>query len=236
MPTAVSDTALRTSDPSDGWWYTGWISARVVAGITDRHGDRERFLRKLPQPHAIIEAEQVHGASLAVVEHPVMLSQPLAGCDALVTSVPGVALLMRTADCVPIGFADPARGIVALAHVGWRGVAASLPARVIAALRHMYQSQAAEVRVVIGPSIRSCCYEVGPEFRAWCGAFLQDRGERQTCDLVGAAVDQLQRCGVRPAHVLDSRECTACNTQRWFSVRREGDATGRMTSLIMLRP
>ena len=219
-----------------GWRLRGWASGRVVAGVTGRSLDIAQFLRSLHPSASAVEAEQVHGSSLAVIARPGPATQMVPGCDALLTHLAGTALLVRTADCLPLFFADPRRGVVGLAHVGWRGLAASLPARVVAAFRHVYHVPAEALRVAIGPAIRACCYEVGPEFAGRFGPFVQQRGGRRTCDLVGAACDELRRCGIRPDRVADTRQCTACDVQRWFSLRQEGPSTGRLTSAICLRP
>jgi len=214
-----------------------------VAGLTSRHVEASRLLQDLHPSATMVEAEQVHGSSIAVIAHappPAGMAgnTPTAvpGCDALLTHVAGVALGVRTADCLPLFFADPGRGAVGIAHVGWRGLVGHLPARVVAAFRHVYQTWPRELAVAIGPAIRACCYEVGPEFAGQFGPFVQERGARRTCDLVGVAVDQLRRCGVRTGQILDTGQCTACDVQRWYSLRQEGPATGRLTSLIMLRP
>ena len=221
--------------PGGGWWFTSRVLPRVAAGITDRQTDRSILVPRR-RPPRLVEAEQVHGASVAVVERSSDVLGPIAGCDALVTSQPGIALLIRTADCLPIFVADPARGVIALAHAGWRGLSAHLPMRVVAALQQAYHCRAEDLRVAIGPAIHSCCYEVGPEFGTRFGPFVTERGGRRTCDLAGVAVDQLRRCGVRTDRMVDSGICTACDADHWFSLRREGQATGRLTSIIMLRP
>jgi YfiH family protein len=230
-----ADPALRFHREG-GWWFYRWASSQVVAGITDRRIEPSQLFHGLPSSVTAVGAEQVHGGSVAMIGRSGSSTQTVPGCDALLTSLPGVTLLVRTADCLPIFFADLSRGIVGIAHAGWRGLAVSLPARVVAAFRHGYHSQAEALHVAIGPAIRACCYEVGPEFAARFGPFVQDRGTRRTCDLVGVAMDQLRRCGVRPDHVVDTQHCTACEAQHWFSLRREGPSTGRLTSAIMLRP
>jgi len=243
-----------------GWWgglvealgggfrLRGWASGRVIAGVTDRSLDVAQFLRALHPAASAVEAEQVHGASLAVIAHPVTTRvaggtgpgpaarPPVPGCDALLTHVAGTALLVRTADCLPIFFAEPRRGVVGLAHVGWRGLAVSLPARMVAAFRHVYHVPAEALCVAIGPAIRACCYEVGPEFAARFGPFVQERLARRTCDLIGATLAQLRQCGVAAAQVWDTRQCTACGPARWYSLRREGPATGRLVSFILWQP
>jgi hypothetical protein len=236
MPTGESRTARFAPVPEAGWWFRHWASERVMAGVTDRRTDRSALLRRAHESVAVVEAEQVHGGSVAVIERFGAGDAMIAGCDALVTSLPGVTLLVRTADCLPLFFADPRQGVVGLAHVGWRGLIAALPARVVDALRRAYQTPADALYVAIGPSIRACCYDVGPEFAARFGPFVRRRGARHVCDLVGAARHQLQQCGVRTSRVSDTRRCTACEAPHWFSVRREGDATGRLASIIMVRP
>lgn len=236
MPTVASSQPARFEvRPAGGWQLTGWASPRILAGITDRDVDRSAWLAQ-QHPGCVIEAEQVHGAGVAVVDSRRPLSAPLAGCDALLTHRAGVALAVRTADCLPIFVADAKRGVVGIAHAGWRGLAARLPMRMVGVLHHVFHCHAEGLDVAIGPGIRSCCYEVGPEFATRFGAFVAPHAGRRTCDLVGVAVDQLQRCGVRADRIFDSGVCTSCDAERWFSLRREGPATGRMTSLIMWRP
>ena len=232
---ASNETPLLEERREGGWRFHRWASGRVAAGITDRQIGIAQLLRSLPAPVATVGAEQVHGASVAVIGRCGRSIEAVPGCDALVSGAAGVALLIRTADCLPIFFADPSRGVVGIAHAGWRGLAARLPARVVSVFRHVFRSRAEDLHVAIGPAIRACCYEVGPDFADRFGPFVQERSGRRTCDLVGAAVDQLRRCGVRASRLVDVQRCTACDTQRWFSLRREGPATGRLTSLIMMR-
>ena len=222
---------------SDGtWWFEGWTSRYVAAGVTSRSTGPSQLLVALRPVVTTVEAEQVHGGSIAIVGRAQTLAGPVPGCDALVTHLPGVALFIRTADCIPMFFADPVRGVVGIAHVGWRGLAVELPIRMLAAFQHAYRSRAEQLHVAIGPAIRACCYEVRSDFPPQFARFLQDRSGHQMCDLISMAVAQLQCGGVRPQRIADAQRCTACEPQHWFSLRREGPATGRLTSAIMLRP
>ena len=228
-------TALVQSK-AGGWWFRHWATARIAAGVTDRAIDVPRFLQQLPAPLGTVEAQQVHGGSVAIIERLPPSPWSVMGCDALVTRHPGVALLIRTADCLPILLADPVKAVVGVLHAGWRGLAAWLPMRVVSAFREAYHSEPRALHVAIGPAIHACCYEVGPEFAKRFGSFVQQPAGRRTCDLIGVAISQLRRSGIPRHRIFDSRQCTGCNTRRWYSVRKEGDATGRMTSLIMVRP
>ena len=195
-----------------------------------------RLLAQLGPSVATAQAEQVHGGSVALLGAVHGVVAPIPGCDGLWTDQAHRALLIRTADCVPIFFAEPSRGVIGLAHVGWRGVRQQLPVRMISACVGAYRVMPAQLWVAIGPAIRACCYEVGQEFRACFGSFVRQQRGRVTCDLVGAAMEQLTRCGIRRQRVADCARCTACESDHWFSLRREGPSTGRLVSVIMRRP
>ncbi len=233
MVVAANSPAVLEAGEHGLWWFRSWVSPRLIAGVADRHADTAQLTRLL-RASSTVEAEQVHGAGISVIGR-TRAREPLPGCDALVTEVPGTALLVRTADCLPLLIADPRRGVIAIAHAGWRGLAASLPARLVAALRHSAQSRPDELHVAIGPAIHACCYEVRPECAGRFGRFVREAQGRLMCDLIGVAIEELVRSGVRPERIVDSGQCTACDLGRWCSVRREGGATGRLMSFIMMR-
>jgi YfiH family protein len=247
MPSAASKTTRSTSLTAEqpGLWRFGeGAFGEVAAGVLDRTTAAGGAAAAIPEilraradwADQFIQAEQVHGASVAAVETGQPLAHPLPGCDALVTSRHGRMLLIRTADCMPLFAWDAARRIVGLAHVGWRGLSKQLPMHLAMALRQWYQSRMDDLWWAIGPSIRSCCYDVGAEFEPRFGRFVRTgRDGRRVFDLAGAAIAQLRQCGMRPERMMDTGVCTACDPgRRWFSVRREGDATGRFLSFITL--
>lgn len=236
MPVAASEPPRLRSAGAGIWGLDQWAPARIRAGVGDRQTDAEGLRAHLRGAAGLVRAEQVHGSSIAVIERTPDPGMLIAGCDALLTRCAGSVLCIQTADCLPIFVADPSRGVVGIAHAGWRGLAAQLPLRLIAALRHAYQCRVEDLRVAIGPAIRSCCYEVGSDIAGYFGPFVTMREGRRSCDLVGVALDQLQRGGVRREHVFDSEQCTACVPEQWCSVRRDGASGEHLLSFIMLRP
>lgn len=211
--------------------WTGGITAESIS----RGALLDDVLRRLPWPVAAISAEQVHGSSIAVVgANGADMTVP--GCDALITDRPQRALVIRTADCLPIMFVEPRRRVIGIAHAGWRGLAAALPARMVELLTRVSHSAAASLQVAIGPAICGQCYQVGAEFRERFGRFVTRRGRRWFCDLRAIAAAQLRQAGVAARHILISRHCTVEEPQRWYSVRRDGQATGRIASFIVLKP
>jgi YfiH family protein len=153
--------------------------------------------------------------------------------DAAVTSVPGAAIAVQTADCVPIALvADGAVGVV---HAGWRGLAAGV---VEAAVQALADAGGGPARAQIGPCIRARCYEFGPTDLDRVAERLGD-GVRATTawgtpalDVVRAATAALRRAGV--TEVADSGVCTACSPAH-YSHRARGE-TGRQALVAWLAP
>ena len=170
-------------------------------------------------PSAIRLARQIHGADLLEVSSndPVVAGE----ADVIATREPGVVIGILTADCTPVIVAGEGR--VAIAHAGWRGLVAGA---VEVAVEWVGDPYAAWV----GPTIRSCCYEVGPEV---IEAF-EERGlpvaGRDRVSPGEAALFALQRAGV--SNVAASSDCTFCD-QRYFSYRRDG-LTGRQGAFASL--
>ena len=234
--TAASNSNALTPWQPGLWRFLVSHDRRFIAGVTDRSGDLDGLRAHPAFAGGMVLAEQVHGASLAAVEMPDPPEEPITGCDGLTTRVPGLTLIVRTADCLPIVIWDPIQQVVGLIHAGWRGLVNDLPIRVISFVQRLYHSHPQDLWVGIGPAIRSCCYEVGKEFAQRFGPFVRERHGRLTCDLIGCATQQLLASGVRPVRLVDSGQCTSCEATRWHSVRRDGDQGGRLLSFAMIQP
>jgi YfiH family protein len=182
-------------------------------------------------PADLATAGQVHGTSIRSVRRPG--HEP--GCDALLTLTPGLTLAVATADCMSLLYAIP--GAVAAAHAGWRGTAAGLPAATLNALCTAAGAPAAAARVALGPCIRACCYEVGPEVaRHFPASAVRAVDGHLHLDLPGVARLQLLEAGLPPDAFEDTGACTACERDWYFSHRRDAGRTGRLWGLVALRP
>jgi len=152
--------------------------------------------------------------------------------DALVTAMPGRLIGIRTADCVPLLFADSEDHVVAAAHAGWRGTVGEIARRTLDRMRTDYGSTPDRVYVAIGPSIGKCCFEVGPEVAAQFRLYFPSDESLTHVDLPEANYRQLLAAGVTREHVDVSGECTMCGGQRFHSFRRDKQAAGRMVAAI----
>ena len=116
MVLAVGQAARFVHAQDGGWRFRPWASSRCAAGVTDRRHTAAALAASLGSAGPLVTAEQVHGAGIAVIGR-ADVAGPIAGCDALLTGLPGVALSIRSADCLPVFFADPVRGVVGLVQV-----------------------------------------------------------------------------------------------------------------------
>ncbi len=180
---------------------------------------------------------QVHGRRVLHATAPSGGLATLGEGDALVTTTPGLALAIRTADCVPILLA--ADGGVAAVHAGWRGVAADIAGAAVTALLAATGADPSTLQAAIGPCIRAPVYEVGDDVvDAIAGSgvpravFVRPgtRG-RPHVDLAAAVAAQLGRMGVQD--IEDTEMCTFTD-ERWYSHRRDGPITGRQAAVIVL--
>lgn len=178
--------------------------------------------------------KQAHGDNILAAQGGVGASKGCPDADAYITDEKNLPIAIRTADCVPVFIFDPRCRVIGLAHAGWRGTYKAIAAKTVQKMHEKYASQASSLKIVLGPSIRECCYQVGEEFRDYFPTHVQDREGFLYADMIGANRDQLLQAGVRQENILDSGICTCCN-KNYFSFRRDGAKAGRMISLMMLK-
>lgn len=159
--------------------------------------------------------------------------------DALITAEPGLTLTMRFADCTPLLFFDPVHRSVGLAHAGWRGTMQNVVGAVVTAMGTEFGSCPADIRLVIGPSLGPCCYQVQADvFEAAVASFedpavlFEEREQGLYFDMWQANARQARRAGL--TQVVVSRLCTACHTAEFFSHRAEKGRTGRFGAFLGL--
>lgn len=190
-----------------------------------------RILRtELALPAEPAWLHQVHGVD--AVRIPSASTAPVCA-DAAWTAAPGVVCAVLTADCLPVLFAAADGSVVAVAHAGWRGLAAGVLEATLAAL----PVPPDQILVWLGAAIGPTAFEVGPEVRAGFmadqpeagAAFQPGRDDRWQGDLYALARLRLQRAGV--TRVYGGGACTYSDTARYYSFRRDARC-GRMASLI----
>jgi YfiH family protein len=217
-----------------------------VSGAGARHGERTRErLRERTGLARLERGRQVHGTVVRRVrpgEAPPVEAPPggappgegteweaapgdsLLESDGHATALPGLGVMVLTADCLPVALGSA--GAVAMLHAGWRGLAAGVLEEGVRAMRDLGAGD--EIAAVIGPGAGVCCYGVGPEVHAALGDGGSATGH---IDLHAIARERLLAAGV--SRVRDLGICTICDKD-FFSHRREGARAGRQAGVAWL--
>jgi YfiH family protein len=164
--------------------------------------------------------------------------------DALMTEVPGLLLVIRTADCLPVLLVDEKNRAVASVHCGWRGTQKRILEKAVQAMGRDYGSEAKGMLAALGPCIGPACYEVGPEVREVFGragfpphVFAENpsRHGKFTLDLRRANIWLLEGLGVKKANIWTAESCTHCDPGL-LSYRRNKGERRRLYNFIGIGP
>ena len=200
-------------------------------------------------PYPVIQGHQIHGSRVAIIDRPGMTREELEGYDAFITNLPGVAIGVRTADCVPVLLFDPINRVVAAIHSGWKGTVQKIAAKTIEVMETQFLTRPDEILAVIGPSIGPDSFQVGenvamqfkdagfPMSAVWT---FQGPGDGSPMsgghhiDLWKANQWILQESGLR-AENIHIAEIDTYTDPAFFSARREGIACGRNINAIKMK-
>lgn len=182
-----------------------FISSKVSDGNMDfRFGDskevsenRKRFFKKVGI-ESVIEVKQVHSNNIVLVTK---TSDSNTMADGMITNKTNIYLMLKVADCIPIGLYDPKNHAIGLIHVGRRGLATGIIKNAIKKMVENFDSKPKDLIVQFGPSIGPCCYRL---------------------DLWKQTEDQLVNLGVLKKNIDNPRICTY-HTKEYFSHRRSED-------------
>jgi YfiH family protein len=227
------------------------IAPRDSLNLGDHVGDAEEAVaenRRRLRTGAALPAEprwlkQVHGIAVADLDALPANTVPLA--DAALTTTRGTVCAVLTADCLPVFLAAEDGSGVAIAHAGWRGLAAGVVESTVAALRKRVGT-GVPLLAWLGPAISARHFEVGADVRdAFLAtdpradaAFVGGREGHWSCDLYQLARQRLAVAGIRQAG--GGTDCTYADEARFFSHRRDVQhrglaSTGRIASLIWMQ-
>ena len=223
-----------STSPSEGGAVTSFSALDALPGITARFIGRipdidvelqreEAMARLAPHHRRILQseglgvypfvtAEQVHGNTVSVVDTP-SNPDPIAGADGLATITRGITLGIYVADCAPVWVIARNGAGGALLHSGKKGTELGVLSLGIETLCALGNFAPSDLLDLIGPCIRTPCYEV---------------------DFAAEIRRQAQLAGVAEIH--DDLTCTACHPDLYYSYRRERGLTGRMLATLTLLP
>ncbi len=204
------------------------VGKRTDDTPTNVEENRRRFYSAMAvSSQNIAIPQQVHGDTVAYVSHPGTFPET----DGLVTDVPGIALVVQVADCLPIFLYDSRKRAIGLVHAGWKGMTVSIVRKAVEEMVHRFHTHPQDLRVYFGPSIGPCCYEVQDDVASH---FSRKYVPDNKLNLWACAEDQLVEAGVQKEKIEMSELCTVCLSDWFFSHRASGGKAGRMMAVFGL--
>lgn len=192
---------------------------------------------------AIVCSTQVHGTDVRIVtkDDCGKLFQPNPHkTDGLITQTPGAAVLVFTADCVPILLYDPVKKAAGAVHAGWRGTTSDIAGITVNKMVSTFGCSPADIIAAIGPCISKCCFETDSDVADALTAALGEsaagcraqKGSKYMIDLKETNRILLSRAGVTKISV--SGECTSCLSDKYWSHRKTRGERGTQAALIQV--
>jgi len=251
MPTVSVGFSTRNGGLSIEHFNSMNLALHVHDEIETVVSNRKKLTSAIGFPfEAWTSAEQVHGNNIEIVtldmrgKGRMEQLDNIKDADGIVTNLPDILLTSFYADCVPLFFLDPVKGVIGLAHAGWRGTVLHIAEKMIDSMKYSFHSNVDDIRVAIGPSIGPCCYEVNsqvidPLIQSMSfipsEAIFDKRDGHFDLDLKKTNEQILKNAGILSKHIEVSTYCTSCHSELFFSHRRDNGKTGRMASWIGIR-
>ncbi|SPD73724.1 conserved hypothetical protein [uncultured Desulfobacterium sp.] len=194
-----------------------------------------RKITDVIQAQELMYMNQVHGDEIHVLRKGDRINGEAIDADAMITDIPGLALMIKQADCQGAIIYDPQKAVVANVHCGWRGNVQNILGGVVSRLNKEFGCRPSDLHAAIGPSLGPCC----AEFVGYAEIFPRDFDRfmvrENHFDMWAVSCWQLTEAGIKPEHIETAGICTKCKTDWFFSYRAEG-TTGRFGTVAMITP
>jgi len=206
-------------------------SNSVSHGFLTKIIDLEILGQALGKDFCLMSMNQVHGSNIEIVDGKVLRYNSgffgvIQFSDGLITAHKKVALVVKTADCVPILVYDPERNVVGVLHAGWRGTLGGILLGIVESMKEAFGSNPLDILVAIGPSIGPCCYEVKDDvsslfIKGGLATCILNRNGKMYLDIPDAGRVLFEKAGVLPNHIDCIKVCSRCLPNLFHSYRRE---------------
>ena len=178
---------------------------------------------------------QVHRKNILVLrQNSLTRIRETTQADAMITHLPGLALMVKQADCQGIIIFDPVKNVVSNVHCGWRGNTYDILGSVVKRMSLDFGSKASDLIAAIGPSLGPCCAEFIDYGQIFPEEFRQFMVRDNYFDLLQISRWQLIKAGLKEENIEVTNICTKCRTDLFYSYRAEG-ITGRFATVVMLK-
>lgn len=187
-----------------------FVSSKISDGDMKLLENRKRFFKELGiNPKNVAEVKQVHGNKIIYVD---TIPNPDTETDGLITNKAETYLLIKVADCIPLGLHDPKHNAIGLIHVGWQGLETGIIKNTVKEMKKHFSTNPKDLTTQFGPSIGPCHYRM---------------------DLWKETEDQLVSCGVLKKNIHNPKICTY-ESKDYFSHRRADDTNKKDSRFVTI--
>lgn len=206
----------------------------------------DSILNKVSIPRQkIAEANQVHSDNIVIIDNSKKYDGDyikIPSCDGLITRRTDIALMVKTADCIPLVIYDSENKVVVAIHAGWRGLVKNIQNKAIDMLKNQYKSNPINLHAFLGPSIRKCCYSFAEkpsqaDKKSWVEC-INYQNNLWHIDLQGYLIAGLIRADIPKKNIIDSNLCTYHHDKQFFSHLRhknKSDTSGSLVTIVQLK-
>jgi len=215
--------------------FTDMTDGNIAYHVPDDRKNVDNAREKLAQKYHFDLAKlcymnQIHSNSVEIADPSQVFS-----CDGLITNKRNTPLMVMVADCIPILFYDLQKKAIGVAHAGRTGTFKNIASNTVNKLIHTYNCDPKDIKVVLGPSIAKCCYEVSLEIAEFTKeSFGEEFVEDRNIDLQGINKMQLLQCGILEQNISILDICTKCSNQPFYSYRND-KICGRFAGILLLK-
>lgn len=216
------------------------LAFHVGDELTDVIENHNRLAKQLGyERQNLIHMRQIHSDRICEIDKTMSFDAP-PECDALITNLANMPLMVMSADCTPILLHDPVSGSIGAVHAGRAGALSEILPKTIHAMHENYGSRIEDMLISFGPSIHGCCYEINESIAQEAitqgyDSALRYNGSSIYLDVNTILKQQLNHLNFPSEHLEVIDACTSCQSDRFFSYRAAHRTTGRIAGVIMLR-
>ena len=197
----------------------------------------------------LVKANQEHTDRVKIVEEKINKNSPdfnlekYNQTDGLITNKNNIILSTTNADCILLLFYDPKTKTIANIHSGWKGTIKRIAEKTVEKMNQEFNSNPKDMICCICPSIRKCHFEVERDvmekfkkefYEFESTEFIEEKipNQKWNIDTVYINKKMLEKKGLKPENIIDSKLCSMCNSNLIHSYRTEKEGYGLSTAII----
>ncbi len=216
---------------------TPYSTLNISHSVNDDHTCVEKNLKLISDNMGAaqtVHMNQQHGDTIiSLKKDGPELTDTVFDADALITDIPGTAVMVKQADCQGVILFDPVKSAAAVVHSGWKGSVQNIIGKTVKRMVKDFNCLPENIKAAIGPSLGPCCAEFKTYKEIFPEHFRDYMAGENNFDFWSISQMQMINEGIQKENIEVSGICTKCRTDMFYSFRGEGE-TGRFATAAMI--